>query len=104
MLSRLLPLYIPLWILGSAAGTQPSSLTSVHGRAKLLQLFCPSVLRHWLFWTPMEPEEEMTSLSSFPPPAFLILLLLFLLLPLLFLLLVLLLYYYFSFFGGFWFS
>lgn len=82
----------------------PRVCTGVCGRANLLQLFCPSVLRHWLFWTPMEPEEEMTSLSSFPPPAFLILLLLFLLLPLLFLLLVLLLYYYFSFFGGFWFS
>lgn len=86
----------------------PRVCTGVCGCANLLQLFCPSVLRHWLFWTPMEPKEEMTTLSS-SPPSFLILLLvflllLFLLLPLLFLLLLLLLYYYFSFFGGFWFS
>lgn len=85
----------------------PRACTGVCGCANLLQLFCP-VLRHWLFWTPMEPDEEISSLSSSPPPflilllVFFLLLSLFLLFPLLFLLL--LLYYYFSFFGGFWFS
>lgn len=34
ILSWLPPLYITLWILGSAAGTQPGSPTSVHGRAR----------------------------------------------------------------------
>lgn len=35
MLSQLPPLYIPLRILGSAAGTWPGSPTSVHGRAQV---------------------------------------------------------------------